>query len=149
MKSCTTFTIRPSSVDDAPLFYSVIDRTMRDFIVATWGRWDEERVQRESLEKSMLPHARVIQVDDVGAGVFCVTRLPTYIQLEQIYVLPEYQRMGIGSSLIKGLITEASQSQLPIRLHVMAVNPAKQFYEKFGFIVTQKMPEFFFMEKMP
>jgi GNAT superfamily N-acetyltransferase len=148
MKTSTPFTIRRSTIDDAPLFYSVINRTMREFIIATWGRWNEDRVRQESLEDSVSPNARVIQIGDVSVGVAIVERLLTHIQLEQLYLLPEYQRMGIGSALIDGLISEASQSQVPICLRVMAVNPAKQFYERFGFIVTEVTPEFFFMKKM-
>ena len=149
MKTSTTFTIRQSSVDDAPLFYSVIEQTMREFIIATWGRWDESRVLQESAEDSVSPNAQVIQVGDVGVGVFVVIESPMCLQLEQIYLLPKYQRLGIGSALIHSLIKEASQSQLPIRLRVMAINPVKKFYEKCGFIVTEVTPEFFFMEKMP
>jgi ribosomal protein S18 acetylase RimI-like enzyme len=148
MKTHTTFTIRRSTIDDAPLFYAVIDKTMRDFIMATWGRWDEARVQRES-EKSSLADSKVIQVGGVNAGVFRAIKCSTHIELDQIYLLPEYQRMGIGSALIDGLIREASRSKVPIRLRVMAVNPAKQFYERFGFIVTEATPEFFLMEKVP
>jgi GNAT superfamily N-acetyltransferase len=148
MKTSTNFTIRRSSADDAPLFYDVIEQTMREFIMATWGRWNESRVRQESLEDSISPDAQVIQVGDIAVGVCLIERSPTHIQLEQIYLLPEYQRLGIGSVLIQSLITEASQSHIPIRLRVMTVNPAKKFYEKFGFIVTEVTPEFFFMEKM-
>ncbi len=148
MKASPAFTTRRSTIDDAPIFYAVIDKTMRDFIMATWGRCNEDRVRQESLEDSVSPNARVIQVGDVGVGVSIVARLQTHIQLEQLYLLPEYQRMGIGSALIEGLINEASQAQTPIRLRVMAVNPAKQFYERFGFIVTEVTPEFFYMEKV-
>jgi ribosomal protein S18 acetylase RimI-like enzyme len=149
MKISTTFTIRQSNADDAPLFYRVIEQTMREFIIATWGRWNESRVLQESCEDSISPNAQVIQISDVAVGVFLVERYSTHIQLEQIYLLPEYQQLGIGSALISSLITEASQSQLPIRLRVMAINPAKKFYEKVGFIVTEATPEFFLMEKVP
>jgi ribosomal protein S18 acetylase RimI-like enzyme len=149
METSPTFTIRRSTIDDAPLFYSVIEQTMREFILATWGRWDEARVRQESLEDSISPNAQVIQIGDVGVGVLLVERLPTHIQLEQIYLFPKYQKLGIGSIIIHELITESSQSQVPIRLRVMAVNPAKQFYEKFGFIVTEVTPEFFYMDKVP
>jgi ribosomal protein S18 acetylase RimI-like enzyme len=146
MKISTTFTIRKSNADDAPLFYRVIEQTMREFIIATWGRWNESRVLQESLEDSISPNAQVIQIGDVAVGVFLVERSPTHIQLEQIYLLPEYQRLGVGSALIHSLIKEASQAQIPIRLRVMAVNPAKKFYEKLGFIVTEITSEFSFME---
>jgi GNAT superfamily N-acetyltransferase len=63
--------------------------------------------------------------------------------------LPNYQRAGIGTALISQLIEEADRSSLPIRLRVLVVNPAKQFYESFGFVVTEATPEFFLMEKAP
>ena len=149
MKISTAFTIRQSNVDDAPLFYRVIEQTMREFIISTWGRWNESRVLQESLEDSISPNSQIIQIGGIGVGVFLVERLPTHIQLEQIYLLPEYQRLGIGSALMHSLIKEASQTMIPIRLRVMTINPAKKFYEKLGFIVSEVTPEFFFMEKVP
>jgi ribosomal protein S18 acetylase RimI-like enzyme len=149
MQVSPSFTLRQANIDDAPLFYSVIDRTMREFIIATWGVWNESRVQLESREHSISPNARVIQVDNLAAGVFLVERYPTHIQLAQIYLLPEYQHLGIGSALIDSLIIEASQSNLPIRLHVMAVNPAKRFYEQFDFVVTEVTSDLLFMQKVP
>lgn len=119
---------------------------MREFILATWGRWDEERVQNKALADSVSPNSQVIQVGEIAVGVLMVERLPTHIQLVQIYLLPEYQRLGIGKVLINNLISEAKQSQIPVRLKVMAVNPAHLFYEKLGFVVTGKTPEFFSME---
>ena len=149
MTASKTFRLRQAIADDAPLFYNVIDRTMREFIVTTWGAWNEERVQHESDEDSSSPNAQVIQIDDISIGVLVVERCPTHIQLEQIYLLPEYQRMGIGTVLLNSLILEALQSKIPIHLRVMAVNPAKKFYERLGFIVTKVTTEFFFMEKYP
>jgi hypothetical protein len=31
----------------------------------------------------------------------------------------------------------------------MAVNPAKKFYDQFGFVVTEATPDLFFMQKVP
>jgi ribosomal protein S18 acetylase RimI-like enzyme len=149
MKTPTTYTLRRSSVDDAALFYNVVDRTMREFIIKTWDRWDESRVRRESAEKSRDPNAQIVRVSDMSVGVFVVERHPTHIQLAQIYLLPEYQREGIGTALLKALIAEASHSKMPVRLDVMAVNPAKSFYERLGFSVTEATSEFFYMEKLP
>jgi GNAT superfamily N-acetyltransferase len=149
MQAPPTFRLCQASANDAPLFYSVIDQTMREFIITTWGAWNEDRVQRESHEKSCSPNAQVVQVGDISAGVFVVERCPTHIQLEQIYLLPEYQQMGIGTALLNRLILESTQFKIPIRLRVMAVNPAKSFYERLGFVVTEATPEFFFMERDP
>jgi GNAT superfamily N-acetyltransferase len=149
MKDSTNLTLRPATSEDSPLFYKVIDLTMREFILATWGRWDEARVQSESQTHSQLPNAQVIQVDGVPAGVLVVSRYSTHIQVEQIYLLPQYQRSGIGSNLMNSIITKAAGLNIPIRLRVMAVNPAKKFYEYLGFVVIETTPEFFVMEKIP
>jgi GNAT superfamily N-acetyltransferase len=146
MKDSVAFTLRPSTVEDAPLFYRLIDQTMRGFIVETWGRWDEERVRRETAIDSALPGAQVVQVGDVAAGVWVVERSASYIQLEQIYLLPEYQNLGIGTALLKQLTGESDRTHIPVRLRVIAVNPAKRFYEGLGFVVTETKPEFFWME---
>jgi ribosomal protein S18 acetylase RimI-like enzyme len=148
MSNAKPFILRQATVNDAPLFYSVIDRTMREFIIVTWGAWNESRVQSESAETSRSPNAQVIQIGDIPVGVFVVARYTTYIQLEQIYLLPEYQRVGIGTTLLNNLIEEASQSKIPIRLRVMTINPAKQLYERVGFVVTESTPDFFLMEKV-
>jgi ribosomal protein S18 acetylase RimI-like enzyme len=149
MKASPSFALRSAHTGDASIFYRVIDRTMRGFIIATWGQWDEVRVQRESHEKCLDPDAQIIQVAGNSAGVFVTKRYSTHIQLEQIYLLPEYQRLKIGTALLKGLISEGAQSQIPIRLRVLLVNPAKKFYERFGFVVTEVTEEFFYMEKDP
>jgi GNAT superfamily N-acetyltransferase len=149
MKIPPTFTLRPANPDDAPLFYKLTDLTMREFILTTWGRWDEDRVQSESHANSQSPNTQIIQIDRLPVGVLHVARSPTQIELEQIYLLPNYQRSGIGTALISQLIEEADRSSLPIRLRVLVVNPAKQFYESFGFVVTEATPEFFLMEKAP
>jgi ribosomal protein S18 acetylase RimI-like enzyme len=122
---------------------------MREFIITTWGQWDEARVLRESYEKCLDPDAQIIQVSRNSAGVFVTKRYSTHIQLEQIYLLPEYQRLKIGTALLDSLTTEASQAQIPIRLRVLIVNPAKNFYKRFGFVVTETTEEFFYMEKVP
>jgi ribosomal protein S18 acetylase RimI-like enzyme len=149
MKVPTNFTLRPANPNDAPLFYSVIDLTMREFILATWGRWDEARVQSESQVHSRSPNAQIIEVENIGIGVLRIARHPTHIELEQIYLLPEYQRLGIGTALINRLIADAQESIVPVRLRVLVVNPAKQLYERLGFVVTETIPEFFYMEKTP
>jgi GNAT superfamily N-acetyltransferase len=105
------FTLRPANPNDATLFYSVIDLTMREFILTTWGRWDEVRVQTESHLHSKSPNSQVIEIDNIPAGILRVARFSTYIELEQIYLLPQHQRLGIGSALINQLITEADRSQ--------------------------------------
>ncbi len=143
------FTLRSANRDDAPPFFQVIDQTRRKFIIATWGRWDESRVQRESQEDCLSAKAQVIQIQNVAVGVLIVERLQTHIQLDQIYLLPEYQRLGICTVLLNKLIAEARQTHIPVRLQVIAINPAQRFYKRLGFTVTEETLDLVRMERSP
>lgn len=141
--------LRSATSADAGLFYRVTRETMHEHIVATWGAWDEERVQRESREDSASPHAQVVLVDGEEAGLLFVERDAAQLTVQQIYLLPRFQRRGIGRRLMLGLIDEAGRAAVPLRLRVLRVNPARQFYEKLGFVVTASGPDFMSMERLP
>ena len=54
-----------------------------------------------------------------------------------LFLLPEYQGQGIGRRCMLLVMEEARQLGLPIRLHVMKVNPrALAFYQRLGFTRT-------------
>ncbi|WP_176713744.1 GNAT family N-acetyltransferase [Pseudobacillus wudalianchiensis] len=55
-------------------------------------------------------------------------------QLLQIYVFPQYRKMGIGRKLMQEAIRQLqSQGMKKIHLNVFAGNPAKNMYKEFGF----------------
>ena len=140
-------TFRQAAVTDAPLFYSAIDQTMREFIVATWGAWNEDRVLRESLQDSSSLNAKVIQREGQDIGVLLVEEEPSHFQVQQVYLLPPFQRQGIGTQIVSSLVKNAVAVGKPVRLRVLKVNSAKQFYEKLSFVVTGEDNEFFQMER--
>jgi len=141
----TAIKLRAPTSADASLFYRVIDETMRGLIIATWGAWDEPRVQREVAEFAQSTNGRVIEVADRAAVILVVDREPDQIWLRQIYLLPENQRQGIGTYLIKQLLAEGSRAVLPVRLRVIALTPAMSFYERLGFVVTKTTPDFAYL----
>lgn len=140
-------TLRPSTPSDAALFYAVIDQTMRDFIIATWGSWDEVRVSQESISDSSSGTAQVIQVDGQDAGVLVVVEEENFLELQQLYLLPAYQLQGVGSELLATVVRRSAALGKGARLRVLRANPAKRFYERFGFIVTEEGSAFFQMER--
>ena len=122
---------------------------MQDYAVATWGTWWEEETRRETLEQVSSGGTEIIEHHRVSIGVQRVERPESHIQLEQLYILREFQRRGFGTELLERLFVEARASNLPIRLRVLAVNPARRLYERLGFIVVESTPERHFMEWMP
>jgi ribosomal protein S18 acetylase RimI-like enzyme len=138
--------LRSSSAGDSELFYRVVFETMRDHVIETWGSWNDARVRAESIEVTSSPGACVVLVNGKSAGVMTVRRLEDHLQLEQLYLLPEFQGRGVGTFLMRGLIADSKASGLPARLRVLRVNPARHFYEKLGFIVTLQTTERVYME---
>jgi ribosomal protein S18 acetylase RimI-like enzyme len=138
-------TLRASRNTDAELFYDVTEQTMRVHVIAAGGAWDEERTRRETAEDSVSPSASVIVVGAVDAGILIVERLPREIRLCELCLFPSYQGRGIGRSLVSALQKEAAARCVPLRLHVLKVNPAKRFYERLGFGVEEETEYFFHM----
>jgi GNAT superfamily N-acetyltransferase len=145
----TRVALRPPTPADAALYYRVLELTMREHVVATWGQWDEDRVRRETAAELASPHAHVIVVDGIDAGVLLVEHLASHVQLGQLFILPAHQGQGVGRHLVENLVAEATRAGLPVRLRVLRVNPARMFYEKLGFVVVESTPERFFMERAP
>lgn len=59
-----------------------------------------------------------------------------YWYLQEIIVLPEYQGMGIGKSIVNRLIEHIKSTAIPgtgIEVGLTAVKGKEPFYEKFGF----------------
>jgi GNAT superfamily N-acetyltransferase len=63
---------------------------------------------------------------------------PTHIHLDQLFLLPQYQSLGIGTYLLRALQQEARSKSLQLTLWVLRVNPALRFYERLGFQVIQE-----------
>ena len=51
---------------------------------------------------------------------------------------PAWQRQGYGSEIMRHIMTQAEQQNLPIRLSVLKANPALDFYQALGFVVEDE-----------
>ena len=72
----------------------------------------------------------------------------THFQVQQVYLLPPFQRKGIGTEVLTRVVQRARAKEVPVRLRVLRVNPARLFYETLGFIVTEADNEFYQMERV-
>jgi ribosomal protein S18 acetylase RimI-like enzyme len=122
---------------------------MREYVLATWGAWNDEEVRQRSSENIAGGFTQIIELESTAIGIQVVAREPDSIRLLQIFILPEYQRRGIGSELIERLLAEARSARLPLRLRVLRVNPAFALYRRMGFKVVEATPERYFMEHPP
>src|SRR6185436_16023659 len=98
-----------------------------------WGSFSEEYNRKNAAESIAAGIYSVIEREGQDIGALAVERHPTHIQLTQMYIFPAHQNLGIGTSLIRELAREAKESNRPLRLRVLSVNPARRLYEREGF----------------
>ncbi|GGA31444.1 GNAT family N-acetyltransferase [Dyella nitratireducens] len=58
------------------------------------------------------------------------------VQLIDIALLPAYRGAGIGTRLMRAIVAEAAQKQMPMQLFVEFNNPVRTLYRRLGFVPT-------------
>ena len=142
-------TLRQATAADAGFACGVVDRTIRIYAEQTFESWPVAEAHARTTGDAAAGRLQIMELDGQSIGIMKVERIDTHIQLHQLFILPEYQRRGIGSELLENLLAEGRASGLPVRLRVLRVNPAKRLYERHGFRVTSEEPERFYMECAP
>jgi ribosomal protein S18 acetylase RimI-like enzyme len=140
----THLTLRPVRAGDEDALYRIYASTRLDELaLVDWTAEQKEiflHMQFQAQTKHYqiyYPNAeyQMIQHEDNGPiGRLIVDRSKQSIQLMDIALFPEYRNTGIGTALIKDLITEATEQNRPITLHVEIFNRAMQLYNRLGFV---------------
>ena len=68
-----------------------------------------------------------------AAGRVLLNREAEELRLVDIAVIPELQRQGIASKVLKSLMAEAETTRVSLRLNVWHSNPALSLYLRLGF----------------
>ena len=129
------YTLRQATEADYAFLYHLHRATMKDYVAQTWG-WDET-IQADMFKDRFNPeHSQIIVVDGRDAGVLSMERRSDTLFLANLRILPEEQGHGLGTAIIKAILAQASREDIPVTLQVLKVNPARQLYERLGFVVT-------------
>lgn len=139
--------LRPACDADREFLYSLHCQTMRPVIEVTWG-WDEAW-QRQDFERRLAAYeVSIIQVEEQACGGLLIEWLPDSVYIHELQVMPEYQRRGIGTSVLRVVIDLAARRGVPVALAVVSANPgARRLYERLGFTVAGIEPPFVRMER--
>ena len=83
------------------------------------------------------PHSEhfIVEFGGQAAGRLLLNREANELRVVDIAVVPEMQRQGIASAVLKSLISEAEATGVALRLSVWHNNPALALYRRLGFCV--------------
>lgn len=130
------FDLRPATPEDTELLWFIQCETLSEYITAEFGTDVEEQRAFFDEHFQVLSH-QVILIDGREAGHLFYETRGDHVHLANIALLPEFQRHGKGTAIVRMVINEAARLQLPVRLQVMTTNPtAIRWYERLGFTAT-------------
>jgi ribosomal protein S18 acetylase RimI-like enzyme len=91
----------------------------------------------------------IILLDNNPVGRLYVDRRKDEVHIIDIALLPEFRNRGIGSKILKDLMAEAEEKNLPVRIYVEHFNLALRLYERLGFTQIDDTGVYFLMERPP
>lgn len=144
------YSLRTATPEDYDFIYSLKMTAMKDYVIKTWGSWDED-LQRIlfSRELKAIEH-QIIVVNNKKIGIFAFSKNKTSVTVDEIQILPEYQSKGIGTLIFSDIIASAQKEKIEITLRVLKVNSiAQRFYNKLGFEKIEDTETHFLLSKKP
>jgi ribosomal protein S18 acetylase RimI-like enzyme len=154
----TDVTLRPEVPEDEPFLFMLYCSTRANEMTA-WG-WPPAQQeaflkmqfngQRHSY-RSQFPEAErhIIVLQSEPVGRLLVSKSPEEIILVDIALLPEHRHHGIGTTLLRDVLVEATRSSRKVRLQVLKANPAQHLYRCLGFSAISEDGLYIQMEWLP
>lgn len=128
------YRLRQATLKDADFLYRLRKQTLAQF-ATQFHDWTDE--QREALYMDFDPAIhKIIVVDGHDAGAMGVRRSDREFYFANLHIFREFQGRWLGTWIFRDLIAEADACGVPIRLHVMKINPARRLYERMGFAIS-------------
>lgn len=138
--------LRPAAESDSEFCYKVKKEALGLYVAQIWG-WDED-FQREFHRRDFeAARPDVVVCESLDVGTFEITRQIDHIHLGEFYLLPHFQRQGIGTLLLEQVLAEATEKGLPARLEVLKNNPVQSLYKRHGFIIVGQREHHFLLER--
>lgn len=148
-------TLRPITDDDQEFLYRLYTSTRaaeKELVDWTNEQWNEFLRMQFNLQHTQYmrnyeqPSFDVIMLDDTPVGRLYVNRVPVEIRIIDISLLPEYRNRGIGAGLMRNILREGNDRNIPVTLHVEKNNPALGLYQRLGFRIKGDQGVSWFME---
>jgi GNAT superfamily N-acetyltransferase len=115
-------------------------------ITHRWG-WDEAFQLAHHRARWQERPWSIILLGGVPVGTVVIDQQAEHIQFGEFYLLPAYQGRGIGSQLLRSVITQSELAGLPIALEYLQWNPVGSLYKRHGFVVTHENDKHYFMRR--
>ena len=140
---------RKAQTTDSEFVFAVKKAAFREYVEQIWG-WDDIYQRDLHNRRFASQDLRIIQFCGADVGFLSTSNTPDTLNVDQIYLLPEYQGKGIGAACMRRIIDDANQEQKPVTLQVLKINTrATAFYQRLGFTIVNENATHFQMKRHP
>jgi len=113
------------------------------------GRFDPDRA-RERLRQTFTPaHTRMIYANGERVGFYALRPISDWVSLDHLYVMPAFQRRGIGTEVVRMILAEADRQTLPVKVGALKESASNRFYQRHGFVCTGVSEWDVYYERLP
>jgi len=141
--------LRPATGTDIAFARDAHHQAYHDVVVAQFGSWDKAKQDKFFMADWKVPGIEIILFHGVECGYLRVVRTTTEIQAIELVLLPKFQGQGVGTFLLKKLIDEGRQRQMPVTLRVFHKNRAIALYKRMGFAESERTATHVIMKWQP
>ena len=140
--------LSPAVEADFEFAYETKRQALGPYVRARWG-WDDV-FQRELHRKRWTERPwSIIVRDGEKVGTVSIARTADHIRFGEFYLLPRFQRQGIGTEVLQTVTRQADEDRLPVKLEYLKGNPVGSLYERHGFAVVTENGSHYFLVRAP
>jgi len=142
------YSLRNARPDEIEWLYELNKESFLDVVVRQFGEWDEAFQRQFFFSKWAQPRpAQIIETGSDRVGVVILEQLADCHWLHELQICPDYQRLGLGTTLLNDLLADSRSRGVPLRLQVLHANQdAKRLYERMEFLKIETLDNHYLME---
>lgn len=140
----TTITYRKATENDMDYLLDLRTRTMNPHYADSNLPTDRETTLQRILYQ--FDKAHIILLKNEPAGLLKVSRSDDKTEVLQLQIDPAQQGKGLGKTILKDILDEASKEGKTVELSVLKTNKAQHLYARLGFKTVSEDEHSYFME---
>ena len=137
-------TLSPAEEADSEFAFDAKRQALGPYVEARWG-WDDALQRTLHRQRWGERPWSIILSAGQRVGTVSVARTPTHIQFGEFYLLPSFQRQGIGTEVLRSVLRWADEENVAVKLEYLRWNPVGSLYQRHGFVVVSENDSHYFL----